>query len=308
LAIKTNGTLWSWGNNNFGQLGLNTTTLDYRSSPVQIGALTNWSKVGTSSYGYFAIKQDGTLWSWGYNGSGQLGLNDATHRSSPTQVGTSTNWSHINNNRTGVVSAVKTDGTLWMWGYNYGDYYFGGILGYRSSPTQLGTSTNWLISSSDYASAAIKTDGTLWTWGPNIYGATGLNVDTGYVNSPTQVGTGTNWSKIDAGIRLMGAIKTDGTLWTWGRNHFGQLGIGSNESKSSPTQVSGTSWNLISMGSYYHAAAIKTNGTLWTWGRNSFGQLGTNGPGEPASPVQVGTETTWTQVQTGSQITFAIRD
>jgi alpha-tubulin suppressor-like RCC1 family protein len=308
LAIKTDGTLWSWGNNQFGALGLSTVWNDYKSSPVQIGALTNWSKVGTSNYGNFAIKQDGTLWSWGYNGAGVLGLNDINHRSSPTQVGTSTNWSHINLNRTSVVSAIKTDGTLWMWGYNYGDYYLGGILGYRSSPTQVGTSTNWLISSSDYASSAIKTDGTLWTWGSNIYGATGLNMDTGNVNSPTQIGTGTNWSQISTGIRLAGAIKTDGTLWTWGRNNFGQLGIGANTDKSSPTQVAGTTWNLISMGSYYHAAAIKTDGTLWTWGRNNWGQLGINLIGEQLSPVQVGTGTTWNQIQAASQTSFAIKD
>jgi alpha-tubulin suppressor-like RCC1 family protein len=195
-----------------------------------------------------------------------------------------------------------------MWGYNYGDYYLGGILGYRSSPTQVGTSTNWLISSSDYASSAIKTDGTLWTWGSNIYGTTGLNMDTGNVNSPTQIGTGTNWSQISTGIRLAGATKTDGTLWTWGRNNFGQLGIGTNTDKSSPTQVAGTTWNLISMGSYYHAAAIKTDGTLWTWGRNNWGQLGINLIGEQLSPVQVGTGTTWNQIQAASQTSFAIKD
>ena len=93
MAIKTDGTLWSWGSNGYGELGLSNTIA--RSSPVQVGALTNWSQVTSGKYHTAAIKTDGTLWSWGYNYFGQLGLSDQTHRSSPVQVGNLTNWSNL---------------------------------------------------------------------------------------------------------------------------------------------------------------------------------------------------------------------
>jgi alpha-tubulin suppressor-like RCC1 family protein len=92
MAIKTNGTLWSWGRNSQGQLGLNNRT--NFSSPVQIGALTNWTKVA-AEYACAAIKTDGTLWTWGSNAYGQLGNGNTNTRSSPTQVGALTTWTDV---------------------------------------------------------------------------------------------------------------------------------------------------------------------------------------------------------------------
>ena len=92
-SIKTDGTLWSWGYNNFGQLGLGNVT--YYSSPKQVGALTNWSSVSCGYYHTVSIKTDGTLWSWGYNGIGQLGLGNVTNYSSPKQVGALTSWTKL---------------------------------------------------------------------------------------------------------------------------------------------------------------------------------------------------------------------
>ena len=89
-AIKTNGTLWTWGANVYGVLGLGNIT--YYSSPKQVGVLTNWSKVSPGKYNSSAIKTDGTLWSWGQNNNGQLGLGNTTNYSSPKQVGTLTTW------------------------------------------------------------------------------------------------------------------------------------------------------------------------------------------------------------------------
>jgi alpha-tubulin suppressor-like RCC1 family protein len=94
IATKTDGALWSWGKNNYGQLGLGGTA--NRSSPVQVGALTTWSKIASGNAHSLAIKTDGTLWSWGYNGQGRLGLNDTANRNSPVQVGALTTWSRIN--------------------------------------------------------------------------------------------------------------------------------------------------------------------------------------------------------------------
>lgn len=196
LAIKTDGTLWAWGTNTTGQLGLGDTTT--RSSPVKVGALTNWKRLvegPTNNGSSFAIKTDGTLWAWGDNSSGQLGLGDATARSSPVQVGLLTNWRQLALGRPnpGVV-AVKTDGTLWAWGYGNDGQLGLGDTAPRSSPVQVGALTTWSVVAASVAGfRAIKTDGTLWTWGSNTNGQLGLGVDTNHKSSPVQVGSLAIW-------------------------------------------------------------------------------------------------------------------
>ena len=113
LLIKTDGTLWSWGWGHVGQTGqINTTSY---SSPVQVGSGTDWAKVGRGGggYGQWAVKTDGTLWSWGLNDMGQLGHNDRTYYSSPKQI-PGTSWSHVRQ-ATAANYAFRTDGTMWQW-------------------------------------------------------------------------------------------------------------------------------------------------------------------------------------------------
>ena len=101
VAIKTNGTLWAWGRNQFGQLGLGVAgNYVNRSSPIQVGALTDWSKVSASSYMCAAIKTNGSLWAWGQGSFGQLGQNNTNSLSSPVQVGAGTNWSQVSSGST----------------------------------------------------------------------------------------------------------------------------------------------------------------------------------------------------------------
>jgi len=141
IALKTNGTIWSWGSNISGALGLND--LIRRSSPVQVGALTSWAYVAKAQETTFAIKVDGTLWAWGYAGNGLLGNNNVINMSSPVQVGTLTNWSKIATAYLGTAVATKTDGTLWSWGANNQGQLGQSDTIYRSSPVQVGTSTTW---------------------------------------------------------------------------------------------------------------------------------------------------------------------
>ena len=143
-AIKTDGTLWTWGNNAHGFLGLNDTT--YRSSPVQVGALTNWSKVSAGGGGCMVIKTDGTLWIWGRGSSGRLGLNDIDSRSSPVQVGSLTNWSQVAAGMTYFSTAIQSDGEIYAWGVNGSGRLGQNDLVDRSSPTQIGSLTNWQTS------------------------------------------------------------------------------------------------------------------------------------------------------------------
>jgi hypothetical protein len=278
LAIKTDGTLWTWGNNSAGTLGLNQGgNYTSRSSPIQVGALTNWSQASLFSYGITAIKTDGTLWSWGANQQGRLGLNDSVNRSSPTQVGSGTTWSKVFTGYPTRTMAIKTDGTLWLWGnFTYGNSGLNIDSTYRSSPVQLGALTNWSKIALGYDSTmAIKTDGTLWGWGHNYNGQLGNNLQapgypgtTGRISSPVQIGSDTNWSDIGMNFTFAGtgvftiATKTDGTLWSWGKSGYGGLGTNgpSNVAKSSPVQVgSSTNWSLPSVGFDAAGALLRVN-------------------------------------------------
>jgi alpha-tubulin suppressor-like RCC1 family protein len=297
-AVKTDGTLWTWGDNGFGRLGLSISQLVDRSSPVQVGALTNWAQITAGDNSSAAIKTDGTLWAWGFNTQGSVGDNTIISRSSPVQVGALTEWRQLSVGQ-GVI-AVKTAGTLWSWGGNN----FAGQIGdgttiNRSSPVQIGALSNWYqVSSGSSHRAAIKADGTLWAWGLNSNGQVG---DGTVVNksSPVQVGVLTSWSYIDAGGTHNLAVKTDGTLWAWGDNGYGRLGDNTTAKKSSPIQVGAlTNWAQITAGDD-SSSAVKTDGTLWAWGRNNVGQIGDNTTVSRSSPVQIGASTGWLSASVG---------
>ena len=298
MAIKPDGTLWSWGNNAQGQLG-QSNTVQY-SSPAQIPG-TTWNSVSVSYYGAVATKTDGTLWNWGFNNRGELGQNSITAIQSPVQV-PGTTWSFAMG---GFVRhlALKTDGTLWGWGENGT-----GQLGQNnktnySSPVQIpGTTWTNKFHSGYPAVAAVKSDGTAWVWGGNGDGKLGLNQPVNsHKSSPVQV-PGTTWSTIESNGQSgsMFALKTDGTAWSWGANNFGDLGHNNTTAYSSPTQIgSGTDWAQVRVGSR-GGGGRKTDGTVWLWGWNQSGHLGQNDVAPRSSPIQVpGTE--WTNMVSHNQ-------
>ncbi len=300
LALKNDGTIWSWGKNHYGQLGLGdqgAADATARSSPTQIGTLATWTKIIAANKGVagFAIQSPGTLWSWGYGAFGSLGHGGTTSRSSPTQVGTLANWANIG---TGQYStfAVKTDGSLWVVGSTGGFGVAGrGTAASNNSPIQIGTLTDWSSVSGNYFSIlAVKTTGTLWSWGWAQYGRLGLG-DTIDRSSPTQVGTLATWAEVvSTGTRTVTARKTDGTIWTMGKNTSLQLGLGDNVDRSSPTQIGTlTTWSALSAGSTYTTLGLQSNGTLWAWGTNPSGALGLGDTTNRSVPVQIGTLTDW---------------
>jgi alpha-tubulin suppressor-like RCC1 family protein len=303
--------LFVWGANNNGSLGVNNTT-EY-SSPVQIpGSTWQYLSHGSGSTNdtdhAFATKTDGTLWGWGNGNNGGLGLNNETKYSSPIQIGSDTNWSS-QIEVTGQSSfAIKTDGTLWAWGKNDSGY---GRLGLNnktnySSPVQIPGSTWDKINTYNFCTLATKTDGTLWAWGHGDTGRLGLNSNTSY-SSPKQVPGSTWGTAISGGGTFAGAIKTDGTLWMFGFNNSGQLGQNNTTTYSSPKQVPGTTWSKMSSLSG-GVLAIKTDGTLWGWGSNASGRLGLNQSSNTkySSPVQV-PGTTWSKVLCHNQSVIAVK-
>jgi len=310
-AIKTDGTLWTWGrNDDGGQLGDNTTTT--RSTPVQVfGSANNWKQV---SCGYFitaAIKTDGTLWTWGANSSGQLGDNTIVNRSTPVQTSLGgTNWKQVACGGF-YTAAIKTDGTLWTWGNNsYGQLGVNDTT-QRNTPVQTSLGgTNWKQVACSNHTAAIKTDGTLWTWGRNNNGQLGVNDTNNRTTPVTTFAGGTNWKQVAGGRLHTAAIKTDGTLWTWGSNSSGELGVNDTNRRCTPvtTFAGGTNWKQVACGNINYTAAIKTDGTLWTWGFNGNGRLGDNTIINRSIPVTTfAGGTNWKQVAGGHIHTAAIK-
>lgn len=307
-AVKTDGTLWCCGYNAYGQLGNGTTT--HYSSPIQVGALTNWKQVAIGSNVLMAIKTDNTLWGWGQNQYyGILGNGSATSNySSPIQVGTLTNWKQISVGG-GFFASVKIDGTLWTCGYNSYGENGNNTLSHYSSPIQVGALTTWKQVSCGYNhTLVISTNGTLWSFGKNDYGQLG-NGTGDYYSSPIQVGALTNWKQVSGSYRTLSAVKTNGTLWTCGYNSSGQLGNNNIINYSSPIQVGAlTNWKWVSNG-INSIAAISKEGTVWVWGSNSNGQLG-NGTysNNYSSPIQLGALTSWKQVSYGYNWFLGITD
>jgi alpha-tubulin suppressor-like RCC1 family protein len=291
-GLKSDGTLWAWGDGVNGALGLGNTT-DY-SSPVQVGSLNTWRAIfgGHTPQTFIGVSSSGTLWTCGYNAVGEMGDSSTVAKSSPVQVGALTDWSHGSIDGR-VALAIKTDGTMWSWGFNYKGALGVGDTANRSSPTQIGALTTWSkVTAGSYGGLAIKTDGTLWGWGYNRFGWLGTGNTTDY-SSPVQIGAQTDWADIGMGrgYTPMG-IKTTGKLYTWGRGTSGELGDGTTVSKSSPVQVGAlTDW--ASAGANRSMQATKTDGTLWAWGDGNSGETGLGNTTNYSSPVQVGSSVQW---------------
>ena len=321
-ALRSDGTIWSWGTNTNGQLG--DGTQQPRSSPVQVRSswksvassgnnviavdtvsnmyawggvplLKTWSTFDAYSYTWLGIDTAGGLFAWGSNTTGQLGQNNITSTTDTVQIGTSS-WSQVAAGYSSMY-AIRSDGTLWAWGDNYSGQLGKNDRIHRSSPTQIGTESNWtqvattIFTRSVYA---LRSDGSLFAWGDNFYGQLGQS-DSGSTarSSPTQIGT-SSWTSVSSGEGFAAAIRSDGALFTWGTNTYGQLGYMPAGILGSPTQVGTSSWAQVSA-TGYNVIAKRSDGTAWVWGKNANGQLGQNDAAARSSPVQIGSSS-WVQV------------
>ena len=282
--------LWGWGYNSNRELGVDDANI--RCTPVTTSAGgANWKSVASSSAHTAAIKTDGTLWNWGDNLNGGLGINvEGGTRPTPlTTFAGGTNWKQVACGGR-FTAAIKTDGTLWSWGANsYGQLGTNDTTIRPTPVTTFAGGTNWKqVACGNQHTAAIKTDGTLWGWGRNSEGQMGRGFSNSSLAAPvTTFAGGTNWKQVACGQRHTAAIKTDGTLWTWGNGPNGQLGnnvSGNNRDSPVTTFAGGTNWKQVACG-YYLTAAIKTDGTLWTWGNGSDGNLGNFTQNQVLTPI-----------------------
>ncbi len=294
-ARKTDGTLWCWGRNTYGEIG-DGSTGGIKSAPTRVVALgSDVAEVSTGASATCARKTDGTVWCWGNNSAGTLG--DGTTVSpkpNPTQaVALGNTVSHVSVSSTGC--AIKADGTLWCWGYNvFGQLGDGTMVSPRPTPAQVVALGNTVaeVVTADNQVCARKTDGTAWCWGYNGVGQLGDGTTTTPRPTPEQVAPlGTSVTQIASGYDHSCAIKTDASLWCWGSNVQGQLGNADPTSTPYPLplQASAVFPHAIigvATGSS-HTCALEGDGTVWCFGDDSYGELG-DGPvvATMATPVK----------------------
>ena len=283
--VCANGSIISWGDNTYGQLGNNSLTS--ASTPSSTNTISN-IKVMVNGNRFFqiALKNDGTVWSWGNNTYGELGLGNTSIAKIPTKINSLSNIIDISaGNENGY--ALKSDGTVYAWGHNDLGQLGVGDNSDRSTPTIIPNLTNVkAISAGDYHTLFLKNDGTVWACGTGTLGSLGNGINNNS-NIPVQVSNLLNVKLIKAGFAHSIILKNDGTVWTWGFNNSGQLGNGNTTNSNVPILVNSLT-NVIDVKTGDgHCVVLKSDGTIWNWGFGNWGCLGNNTTTNSFIPVQV---------------------
>lgn len=309
--LAEDGSLWAAGTATNGVQGTND-GVDHKVL-TRIGTDNDWVDMACSrfwGYSAFAIKTNGTLWSWGANSAGQLGIGNTQAQTLPVQVGTDTDWKQVAAGVSSVL-ALKTDGSLWGWGFNMNGELFG-YEGRQSSPVRLGSETDWeKVLVIEFRAYAVKKDGTLWAWGDNSRNLLGFNTPTEEestsegnpvevvteprITKPTQVTAVEGEVLAVSGCEntLSVATGTDGIIekvWMFGSNADGALGDGKglgNGNKDipfatvpvNPSLKSSLKFTSMSSGQNY-TMMLTDDGDIWGWGCNRGGQLGDETPND----------------------------
>ena len=314
--LDGSGTLWMWGSNTTGELGAG----NRESSSVPVRVMDGVTAVSLGNGVSAALKTDKSLWMWGSNYHGQLG----TKGSGDVNIGGGNNADHASKHYIHTTpvkvmddvasvqagsyytAAIKTDGSLWMWGDNQYGHIGNGAQGdrtdrydyiYQTEPVKIMEQVSCVTFNEDaHTVAAVRTDGSLWMWGKNVHSELGNNgegdkfyefeeIDDIEVYQTTPIKVLDGVAAVDLGWSRTAALKTDGSLWTWGWNESGRLGNGSTVDAHLPVKIMD---GVAAIGGYQdQAAALKTDGSLWTWGWNYYGQLGNGSTENSAVPVKV---------------------
>ncbi|MBI4947670.1 MAG: VCBS repeat-containing protein [Bacteroidetes bacterium] len=297
LFICSDGTVKATGENLFGQLGDGTTI--NKTTPVQVSGLTDIVAVATGWNYSIALKNDGTVWAWGDNFFGALGDGTNIERHTPVQVHGTGNVGFL----TGIIAistgsdhclALKSDGTVWAWGSNATGELGDGTITGRLTPVQVHGTGNVgfltgikAIAGGHRFSLAVNTTGKVWSWGWDVWGQLG---DGGGADKYTPVsvsGLTSGVIGISAGYSHSLAVKSNGTVFSWGTNLWGQLGDGTNNDHNTPVSVTALSSITAVAAGNVQSIFLKNNGTVWTCGHNASGELGDFTLVNKSTPIQV---------------------
>lgn len=282
LILASDGSLWSWGSDFLGWpvLGLGSST--HQTIRLRrIGNETNWISISAAEDHNLAIKQDGTLWTWGESVHDRF--TRPTPIPTPIPAAPGNGWKQAAAG--GIHSAaLKKDGTLWAWGDNWAGSVGIASTNGSSVPVQIGSATNWIrVWAGLLETVAMQTDGSLWYWGenPDPRFAQGA----GQVFTPMRISEDTNWVDVGFGVNTVFAIKSDGTLWAWGRQAHVHTGASEEAQDAIPTRVGTNSdWQTFaSCAGWWCQGLTKKDGSLWFMDA-SDGK--SNGPRAPYNPVK----------------------
>jgi alpha-tubulin suppressor-like RCC1 family protein len=309
LAVRSGGTVWAWGSDGLGELGDGSTT--YRSTPVQVTGLTGITQMAAGEGFSLALRSDGTVWAWGDNRSGELGRGTVTdHEATPARVAVLNGVTKISAGRDFAL-ALRSDGIVFAWGHGQRGQLGNGGTADSSRPVKIaGLSRVTGISAGAEASLAMENDSvsaaltSVWAWGGNDYGELGDGTLADHRTPDRVTGIPASIAGISAGGGFAAVLGTDGSVWDWGANVLGELGVPpENSTVTRPVNAlaAGSRITQLSAGGA-HMLALKSDGTVLSWGYNRSGQLGRDSGG--LAPV-TGLASA-TQVSAGWQSSYAI--
>jgi len=311
FAIKTDNTLWAWGSNAQGKLGIGSTA-NACIPTREFCSATDWVKVSSGIEHTAAVKSNGSIWTWGRNNNGELGIGTTANSCSPVrEICSATDWSFVAPGKNFTLG-LKSNGTLWGWGNNsYGGLATGNTTASCSPLREMCSATNWCQISAYASSLAIKTDGSLWGWGRNIRGQLGNGNATSVCSPVREFCSASDWCFVATGYQHTLAIKNTGSLWSWGTGGLYQLGNGNNIDICSPVRefCSSTNWYIGSV-AFNQSMAIKKDGSMWGWGLTAYGRTadGSFSSFAACSPVREACSSNdWIMVATGNVFGMALK-
>ncbi|MGE5631690.1 MAG: RCC1 domain-containing protein [Caulobacteraceae bacterium] len=307
-ALKSDGTVWSWGDNTYGQLGNGGGF--FFTSPQIVNGLEDVKTVATAKTYAAALKDDGTVWMWGDNTYGQLGDGTKQAKYHPVKVEGISDIVQISLGYSHVV-ALKKDGTLWTWGSNSNGELGDGTYEERLKPVQVtGIDNVKSVSAGKEFTIALQKNSTLWVWGSSGYEP---KISSRKIERsiPVRIDETNNVRTIEARGEYALFLRNDAAVWGIGNNINGRLGYKESEDESLvklPKMIQGTlNTKYISLG-VDHVLSIKNDSTLRVWGSNSYGQLGTGRKGGSNTPFPVKDMDNIRLVSAGSNHSFAIKN
>src|SRR2546430_2157764 len=312
LAVRSDGTVWAWGGNAQGELGDGSTI--ERSEPVQVAGLTGVTQVAAGSFS-LALRSDGTVWAWGANSHGQLGRKTVTdHEVTPARVAV---LNHVTKIAAGAdfALALRSDGIVFAWGHGQSGQLGNGGTADSPVPVKIaGLSRVTGIAAGWDASLATENNGisaitSVWAWGANEDGQLGDGTLAGHATPERVTGLPVYIAGLSAGDGFAAVLATDGSVWDWGANGIGELGLAPHTPPATrPVNAiaAGSGITQLAAG-VSHMLALKSDGTVLSWGWNQSGQLGRDPAGQAsAGPGPVTGLAGATQVSAGWQSSYAV--